>query len=297
MAHLLPKLFPHAVQLQENGFSLVCVLSCLCTCSTRLHEKIYVSSGENASRQARRGSYLNHLLQYLHGRVFGFGSLTFPLPSRLFEGLDPCGDWTESILISSKVKIGGMELVTDHASRAWGSSKWAVATVVTAPMWKSELNWCRLLVGDMREHASSRCGGYPLSSQIYPSSQKQAFRPVPVFVVLPKGHKLMRYVTLLEEGVGPWWEPCTGMRPQYSSVNPGQVVVIQTIQYRCMVACCGGEVTQGTRKMNSSGRSGLVASHRCMCGMSPNSVARPQGKSFRAFARQYATLLCQETGN
>lgn len=36
VAHLLPKLFPQPSQLHEKGFSLVCVLSCLWTCSTRL---------------------------------------------------------------------------------------------------------------------------------------------------------------------------------------------------------------------------------------------------------------------
>lgn len=31
-----PKVLPHRSQAQENGFSFVCVLSCLWTCSTRL---------------------------------------------------------------------------------------------------------------------------------------------------------------------------------------------------------------------------------------------------------------------
>lgn len=38
-----PNVFPQRAHAQENGFSLVCVLSCLWTCSTRLKMKDNVS--------------------------------------------------------------------------------------------------------------------------------------------------------------------------------------------------------------------------------------------------------------
>lgn len=45
-------------------------------------------------------AYLNHLLQYLQGRVLGFGSLALPLPSTFKGGLDACGDCTDIIIVS-----------------------------------------------------------------------------------------------------------------------------------------------------------------------------------------------------
>lgn len=42
-------------------------------------------------------AYLNHLLQYLQGKVLGFGCFMSPFPSGLPAG-GPCGDCTESIM-------------------------------------------------------------------------------------------------------------------------------------------------------------------------------------------------------
>lgn len=97
VAHLLPKLFPQPSQLHEKGFSLVCVLSCLWTCSTRLHEE--KDPRVSRSQQYRGGdlsAYLNHLLQYLHGNVFGFCCFISPASSAR-GGLGPSTDWMESI--------------------------------------------------------------------------------------------------------------------------------------------------------------------------------------------------------
>lgn len=95
MAYRLPKLFPQPSQLQENGFSLVCVLSCLCTCSTRLIGKYLVSQYRDP--QGQLPAYLNHLLQYLQGRVLGFCCLISPFSSAR-GGLGPSTDCMDNML-------------------------------------------------------------------------------------------------------------------------------------------------------------------------------------------------------
>lgn len=94
MAYRLPKLFPQPSQVQEKGFSLVWVLSCLWTCSTRLRR--YISASVDGLELVG-DTHLNHLLQYLQGRVLGLGGLPSPFPSGLDAG-GPCGDWTESMI-------------------------------------------------------------------------------------------------------------------------------------------------------------------------------------------------------
>lgn len=98
VAHLLPKLFPQPSQLHEKGFSFVCVLSCLWTCSTRLYKDTTPRQPvpSTAKIVSNMSAYLNHLLQYLHGNVLGFCCFMSPFSSAR-GGLGPSTDWMESI--------------------------------------------------------------------------------------------------------------------------------------------------------------------------------------------------------
>lgn len=60
--------------------------------------KAMVSGQSGHGIERERGStYLNHLLQYLQGRVFGLGCLPSTIAS-LSGGVCPCGDCTESMV-------------------------------------------------------------------------------------------------------------------------------------------------------------------------------------------------------
>lgn len=122
---------------------------------------------------------LNHLLQYLQGRVFGFGSLTLPLPSTLFGGPEGGGDCMESILSSVLMRIGGNQRLGGRScSCEWGV-KWPVPVrclrAAAAPVWNKrqlQLVWiarCR--------YKRAKIGGLPLCLQKHLVSEISLQRP------------------------------------------------------------------------------------------------------------------------
>lgn len=197
MAHLLPKLFPQAVQLQENGFSLVCVLSCLCTCSTRLSGKIYVSSGKEDSDLTKIGGAISPepLVTIPTGKRLGLWLFDVSVAIQVVWWAGPLwrlnGKHLES---SSLVRIGGMKLVTGHAAERGGIPSRAVATAVTGTRYGIQEQTGATWSLGIRASKQMQMWGISFVLADYPSSQKQVSRLVRILVVLREDHKLVRCV-------------------------------------------------------------------------------------------------------
>lgn len=67
-------------------------------------------------------SHLNHLLQYLQGKVLGFCCLTSPFASVFPDG-GPCGDCMESILLD--------QASVRYATRLWGGGEGIRAQMIS----------------------------------------------------------------------------------------------------------------------------------------------------------------------